>query len=739
MYAILFRRMEIDGVNYYQLYRGEENFEPSEEFADYANRNTKEYFYIDGESDFEIPDPSLLNIYCDNNNELKPVEDFDVFTKVFSMFAEKYNIVVKVMKPIDNIVENVNKKIMFQDDVIAGLLERIYLNQSFVTSDLPTELKKNQKVNILFHGLSGSGKKTIIDCIQKELGIPYADITLNGDVRSIMETITTSLLSCASNSEEASCGIVYIHDNFEELSETMGDVSSVFNIINYLTSQEIVKYNDKKIDFRTITFVVLFDDDKHDYSFRIAEHLSNCAFGITTRPLTNKEKYQVLFSENGRIYQYEKFLNSFGKKLIVDDDYLMKLITRCSKFNPSMEVVNRVIDTVISYGTFDGINDIVLNKDFMDVFGNILDDVFGKSKIDEKDINKCEIEKYKFEKRAYQVYDEVRKYVIGQDKQVLKLIKQILSNQNVANDNNLYSPESYRQNILVRGCTGSGKTFIAKTVCKMLGIPYYIADATSYTEEGYVGLSISDMYISLYHAAGDDLEKAQKGILIVDEIDKKAQGRDNSGPSRKSVLNSLLKPAEGTIMHINVGSRLQEKYVDFDTSRVTFICEGAFTGIEQIRDERIGKSKIGFGNQKTSDNNQNITKDDYITYGVPEEFMGRVNSIIELDENTKEDLINIMKKSELSALKIKKYLLAKQDLDIEYTNDFYEELAKAAIERKQGVRGIANALEELLSKINIQDIRASEVEKIVLDGEVIKNPEKVILIKREKQKKLVRK
>ena len=735
MRGFLFRKLIVDGVNYYQLYDQVDDFEPTEEFADFANRDTKDYFYIDGDSDFEIPDPSLLNIYYDSNEGFTNILDSKLFMDIFNQFVEKYHIKIRKIKSIDEIIEKVSEKILFQDEAIEDLVRKIYLNQSFVISDLPIELKNSQKSNILFHGLSGNGKKTIVKCLQEELDIPYVNVTLNGNVREAVETICETLIKHSSSAEEASCGIVYIKDNYEELGEGLGDPSSAFNIINFLTSQKIINYKDYNIDFRTLTFVVLFDDDQNEFGFRDVQQFINCPYGICTRNLTNEEKYEVLFSSSGSIYHYEKFLNQYGKKFIIDDKCLMDLIAKISKINPSMEAINKVINAIVSYGTYNEIDDIEINKEFMDLFDSLLKQIFGN---EEKESGSKKLsEKYAFEKKVDKIFNEAKKYVIGQDKHMRMFITQLLSNLNVGKDNSLYSPENYMQNILIRGCTGSGKTFIVKTVCKLLDVPFFIADATAYTEEGYVGLSPSDMFVGLYHAAGDDLEKAERGILFIDEIDKKAQDtQDHSGPTRKAVLNSLLKPAEGATIRINVGSRINEKYVDFDTSHVTFVCAGAFQGIEKIRDERIGKSKIGFGNQNSKNGNKMITKDDYITYGVPEEFMGRVSSFIELNDISKEAFVEIMKKSELSALKIKKYLLQAQGLDVEYTESFCEELAKVAIDRKQGARGIRNALEEIFSNINIQDIRASEIEKIILDGEVVHNPDKVILIKRGKQKKL---
>jgi len=643
MRAILFRKLEVDGVNYYQLFNAIEDFEPDDDFTDFLHRSEKEYFYVDAEGDVDIPDASLLNIYYDSPEGFTNVLDSNLFLKVFNAFVEKYHIVIKEIKSIDEVVKDVGEKIMFQDDVIAYITQRIYMNQSFVTSDLPIELKQCQKTNILFHGMSGSGKKTIVKCLQKELNVPYADIVLNGNVRDTLEIIIKTLLERSHNPEEASCGVVYIRDNYQELADALGDYESVFKMIKFLTSQGRISYEGKKIDFRTVTFVVLFDDDNNEISYSEAQNIIGCELDLSTRTLTNEEKYQVLFSPNGSITHYEKFLNHYGNKFIVDDKCLMNLIEKCSRINPSMDTINKIINAIVSYCTFNGINDVVIDNENMEIINAFIDQQLGDKT--EKEESKEKIEKYLFEKRVDMVFNEAKRYVIGQDKNLRLLITDILSNLSVASEKNLYSPESYKQNILIRGCTGSGKTFMVKTVCKILDVPYTAADSTKYTETGYVGASIEDLFVSLYRAAGNDLEKAQRGIVFLDEIDKKTDGSsDRGGPTRKAVLHELLKPTEGTVLRLNVGNAVNPSYINFDTSRVTFVCAGAFEGIEKLRDDRVGKNKIGFDKPNAKKANPEIITDDYISYGMPEEFMGRVKSFIDLDNVDVKTMVDIMKK-----------------------------------------------------------------------------------------------
>ena len=735
MRAILFRRVVVDGVNYYQLFKDDYNFDYDPIFEEYANRREGDFFYVDVDSDIEIPEPVLLNIYTDDGDKLILLNDSKLYERVFTAFKNKYHFFVRKLKPVRDIVNKVKKKILFQDSCVRDLVNQIYLNQSIVSSNLPIELKVSQKNNILFHGISGSGKKTIIESLKDEINIPYVEILISADIKDTLETIITKLLERSENEEEASHGIVFIRDNFSELSSIMG--SNVYSVIDYITSQGIINYHGTLIDFRTITFVVLFDDDRNVFTneeeIETIQNILDNMIGIKTKELTNKEKYMVLFSRNGRLRHYEKFLNQHGKRLIVDDDILIKIINECSKINPSMSLLNGVIDKVVKISMMDGISDVKIDTDCAKMLLPILS---SHRKDNGKKNSSRKVDKYSFEKKIDSIVSKVKEDVIGQDETVKMLVYQLASNLLWANKDGVDDPKNYIKNILIRGNTGTGKTFIVGKVLKYLGAPYYIADATEYTEAGYVGKDVEDMLVDLYHAAGDDLEKAERGILVIDEIDKKAshgseRGRDVSGGS---VQEALYKFAEGTVIKINIGNRINEIPIYFDTSRLTIICSGAFEGIEDIRDERIGKKKAGFGSQETNGKDLSITDEDYINYGMKSQFMRRVKHILELKNVSKEQFIDIMKSSNSSSLKVEQNTLKDLGIELEYTEEFYSILADKALSMKQGVTGIEKALVKVLQSVNIQDIRASEIKKIILNGEVVDNPNAVILIPRENQK-----
>lgn len=746
MRAFLFRKLEIDGINYYQLYDEKEDFENSPEFSsfsDYDHRLENDYFYVD--SNTELEDPISLNIYTDGDDGLKAVNDAKEFDRIFDVFKEKFNIDIHEYKSVDEIVNEVDKTVLFQKPTVRELVNQIYLNQTIMASDLPVELKLKQKNNILFHGVFGSGKKSIIEILEKNLNIPYADITITGELKNDLAHIMDQLIEHSKNDAEASTGIVFIRDNFLELIDMFED--KAYSIPSFFTSQEVIIYGKHKIDFRTLTFVVLFDEKKNLYDhddIKEIKNMTDCECDVETEHLFDMSKYKILLSENGRLNHYARFLNQYGKKLVLDEKSLRRIIRTCSSIDPGMNLLNSVIDTIIKTSLLDGVRDVHIDQKCADLFIPVIASYSNK---DSKPAPTRRKEEAIFNDELKGVYELVTKNVVGQDKQVKTVLYTILENRRMANKKELVDPKKYIKNILIRGESGSGKTMIVETISKALKIPAFIADSTKYTEEGYVGGSVSEMLVNLYHAAGDNLEEAEKGILFIDELDKKVNSENNSSDiSRGAVLDGMLKIIEGAVIPINVGNRIQEQIVMFDTSRLTVICSGAFEGIEKYRDKRLGKEKrLGFGtHQEEEVNNDTIGTDenkiidaDYVSYGMNKQFMARLPLMVELNKNTVESLVNIMKLSISSALKVEKYILEDRGIEIEYTESFYTELAKEALALEIGARGISKALERVLSSIHIEDIDARDVSKIVFDGEVVNNPEKIILIPREKDKQKV--
>lgn len=724
MRALLFRRIVVDGINYYQLFKDDLYFRQTETFGDYYNRDSYDYFYIDKDSDITVPDESYLNIYYDDGNRLKSVDDFELYDKVSRALNDKFHYFSGEKKVPEDIIKNVKKEVLFQDECVKELVEQLYLNQTIVCSNLPIELKMSQKNNILFHGRVGSGKNKIINEIEKNIDIPYSDIVIDQDNKDTLEAIIKGLFDKAKREEDASHGIVFIHDTY------IG--SKIYEAIKFLNSQGLIDYNGKLIDFRTITFVILLDeyDNTNIEDIQKFQDMINCTCRISTRDLSLQDKYVFLFSKKGRLRQYMEFFKQQGKKLTVDPETLVEIINRCASLNPSMEVLNSMIDVIIKYSIKRKINDVHIDKKLLNEIMSIFD--INTPEIEQKE----EKDKYWFERKVDKIVEKTKEFVVGQDDSVRLLAYQLLNNICNANKEDKENPKDYINNILIRGNTGTGKSFILGTVLKQFDVPYHIVDATKYTEAGYAGEDVENMLIGLIRAAGGDIEKAQRGILAIDEIDKRASiAGEREHDIGGGVQEALYKLAEGSKITVNLGDHVNKNLVSFDTSRLTVICAGAFENIEEIRDSRLGLKNMGFERRKAEEQKLELIDKDYINYGMKAQFMRRLMQIVELKDYDKERLIDIMKESKSSALKVQQEdLLENQGIELEYTDDFYEAIAEEALLMKEGVSGIKKTLIKVLNGIGNYNIRASETSKIILSGETVHDPTKVILVPRGKRK-----
>ncbi len=341
-------------------------------------------------------------------------------------------------------------------------------------------------------------------------------------------------------------------------------------------------------------------------------------------------------------------------------------------------------------------------------------------------------------------------YVIGQETAKKSLSVAVYNHYKRVNaGQKVEDVELQKSNIVLIGPTGVGKTLLAQTLARILNVPFAIADATSLTEAGYVGEDVENILLKLIQAADYDLEKAEKGIIYIDEIDKVARKTDNPSITRdvsgEGVQQALLKILEGTVASVPPqGGRKHphQEFMQIDTTDILFICGGAFDGLEKIIQNRVGNKGIGFGAEVMAPDDKNlgailkqILPQDLLKYGLIPEFVGRIPVIATLDPLDVDSFVRILTEPRNALIKQYQKIFELDGITLEFKENSLRAIAEEAMNRNTGARGLRAILEETLLNVMYELPSRDDIERCIITRDVILNADAPILVTRDKRKK----
>ena len=788
MFGIVLRKLIIDGIEYYQsidkfegnrideksvivsegIYEGMtlESIDDANGSLVYVEISKEDYENVN----IEYP------IYFEQKDTLEEIKDPFLLANIVSSFYKKYqDFPIMPNYKIDDLIKkarnNIKRNCLGQDVAIKKILYKILNNNMAINSDIDKNSLDQLKSNILVMGPYGVGKTTIKNSLMTSLDpIPVVEISLTGDYSTDIKTIIRKLITNADGNMFLAVQGIVVYDNinmdnssYDENSDMVPKNVYIEELKRIMASTTITTIGEDNImrnfDMSRLTHLCFLDmpytDSKKDGIYYTKVHSDDfMLFGIEP---------DFLDYFDGEIIYMQEMNSKLAKKILLDKiiSPLNNIKMMYEKMDKKVTFTEDFVDHLIEVGLsfemgFEGIikilkylnqssklleKNICFKKEDIDALkiGSMLYSDYDKEENYYKEDNALKVDLINRTINGLTVKDTVnliKENIEGQDEAIFTLVNAFYNH--VFNKNksfNSFDLKQLKENVLFIGSTGVGKTAIVENLTRIFNITYVREIATRYSQTGYVGSSVDDMLLDLVKAAKGDMQKAQNGILYIDEIDK-INKKDGQGLDMGlSVQNDLLTLIEGDKRNVEAKEQGRANIL-FDTSGLFIIATGAFDGLDEIVKRRVKKqltngNTLGFTtNTNPVDVNYNITNNDLYEYGYDKQFIARFSNKVKLNNLSEEVIFNIINNSRNGYINLCRDSYQKSGITLKISDSFKKKLASKVLKQEEGARGIKSLFSPIKQAIdyNLQD---GDIGEIILDEEALDDPKKIMYIKKK--------